>query len=181
MYWFLGNDPVNFVDPYGLYSWMEFGDDAANFSAGFGDTITFGGTAWIRDQWNKKIWGDEFESVDPCSDSYSAGKWSGYAWDIGMTWTGGLYGGAKSVFWSGKGSMARAMKLGTNLEKTPIGAIMNRFGDKIPYHIWKAASATFAGNVKGTAIKVGVRQGNIWRTIEKPILNWRNISITYVP
>ena len=36
---------------------MEFSDDATNFSAGFGDKITFGGTAWIRDQWNKKVWG----------------------------------------------------------------------------------------------------------------------------
>jgi hypothetical protein len=34
---------------------------------------------------------------------------------------------------------------------------------------------------KGTAVKVGLKEGNIWRTIEKPILNWRNISIRYIP
>ena len=77
-------NPINLIDPYGLYSWIEFGDDASNFSAGFGDTITFGGTAWIRGQWNKKIWSDEFDSIDPCSDSYVAGKWSGYAWEVGF-------------------------------------------------------------------------------------------------
>ena len=51
--------------------------------------------------------------------------------------------------------MARAANYGTTLEKTLIGSILNRFGDKVPYSVWKAASATFAGNAKGTAIKVG--------------------------
>jgi RHS repeat-associated protein len=43
------NNSLFFTDPYGLYSFAEFVNDVANFAAGFGDTITFGGTAWIRE------------------------------------------------------------------------------------------------------------------------------------
>jgi RHS repeat-associated protein len=118
LYGYCIDDPVNGIDPEGLYSWLDFGDDAANFSAGFGDTITFGATAWIRDQWNDKVWGDEFDSVDPCSDSYTAGKWSGYAWEattigIGSAPKGWLLGRGRGLLnandyirlgWSWKGS-----------------------------------------------------------------------------
>jgi hypothetical protein len=171
----VANDPVNFVDPYGLYSTDEFIQDAANVSAGFGDTISFGLTNWIRDQMGTN------SAVDKCSGTYTAGEIGGYAWFAATTWTGGLSGGSSSVFWSGEGAMARAAQYGTTLEKTPIGSLLNRFGDNVPYTVWKAASGTFAGNAKGTAIKVGLKEGNIWRTIEKPILNWRNIPIHNVP
>jgi uncharacterized protein RhaS with RHS repeats len=50
LYGYVANDPVNFIDPYGLYSFDEFVQDAANYSAGFGDTISFGLTDWVRDQ-----------------------------------------------------------------------------------------------------------------------------------
>ena len=105
LYAYVGNDPLNFIDPYGLYSFDAFIQDSANFSAGFGDTITFGGTAWVRDQWNEKVWSFEKGSgVNKCSAAFTAGKWSGYAWEVGMIWTGGRYGGTRSVFWSGSGS-----------------------------------------------------------------------------
>jgi hypothetical protein len=63
----------------------------------------------------------------------------------------------------------RAAEMGTTLEKTLIGSILNRFGKNVPYSVWKAASATFAANARGTAIKVGLEQGRIWTTVEKPI------------
>ena len=71
-------DPVNFIDPFGLYSWHEFMQDASNFSAGFGDTITFGGTAWVRNQINKRFGLDD--TVNKCSGAYMGGKLAGYAW-----------------------------------------------------------------------------------------------------
>jgi hypothetical protein len=52
-------------------------------------------------------------------------------------------------------------------------------GQKLPYWVWKVASATFAANAKGTAIKVGATTGKIWGGIERPILNFRKIPIDY--
>ncbi len=46
---------------------------ASNFSAGFGDTISFGLTDWIRDQMGTN------SVVDKQSSTYTAGKISGYA------------------------------------------------------------------------------------------------------
>lgn len=102
-------------------------------------------------------------------------------WGVGTIWAGGLSGSLRSVFWSGDGGMAKAAELGINIEKPPIGAILQWVGSKIPYPVWQAASATFAENVRGSAIKVGLKQGYTWRNIERPILNWRNISIKTVP
>ncbi len=48
--------------------------------AGFGDTITFGGTRWIRSQWNQAFgW---YDSVDYDSAGYNVGRWAGYTWAI---------------------------------------------------------------------------------------------------
>ena len=47
-------------------------EDLSNFSAGFGDTITFGGTAWLREQ------GGYNDVVNPCSGYYAGGKYSAY-------------------------------------------------------------------------------------------------------
>jgi len=52
-YGFAAGDPISYSDPYGLCPKFITGrpctlQDAANFAAGFGDAITFGATAWIR-------------------------------------------------------------------------------------------------------------------------------------
>jgi len=70
------NNAVNGIDPYGLYSIDNFIQDVANFSAGFGDTISFGLTDWIRDQMGTNY------VVDKCSGVYTTGEVSGYAWDV---------------------------------------------------------------------------------------------------
>ena len=52
--------------------WLENTiQDCANFSAGFGDEITFGIT------WKLREWGG-FNQVDPCSGLYKGGKWTGF-------------------------------------------------------------------------------------------------------
>jgi RHS repeat-associated protein len=157
---------------------MMFNDwlhDASNLVAGFGDTVSFGLTSAFRQTYG-------YDSViDYDSGLYLGGEVAGYAASIPAIWTAGLYGGANSVFWSGQGNMARAMSLGTSLEATPIGRILNFGGNKIPYWIWKRASSTFASNASGTALKVGTFEGNIWRTIEKPILQRNGIGINIVP
>jgi uncharacterized protein RhaS with RHS repeats len=74
LYGYIENDPVNFIDPYGLYSWSDFGYDLGQFAVGLGDGATFGLTKWIRGQ--EWYGGDSF--TDECSGSYFAGKTTGY-------------------------------------------------------------------------------------------------------
>jgi len=68
-YLYVKNGPVNLVDPYGL-DWLS---NLSNGSAGFGDTISFGATKWVR----RKMGTDSL--VNSCSVSYSVGKVGGYA------------------------------------------------------------------------------------------------------
>ncbi|HMB57997.1 MAG TPA: RHS repeat-associated core domain-containing protein [Arenimonas sp.] len=128
------------------------------------------------------IWGFlGLESADEHSTAFSNGQYGGYAIGIGATWTAGLVGGSRTVFWSGAGNAARAGRIGISLERTPIGSVLNTFGKRVPYPLWKAASATFAGNATGTAIKVGTAEGSIWLSVEKKILEWRGIPYKVVP
>ena len=176
IYAYVNGDPVNMIDPLGLWAWGDpLPQGVVNAAAGFGDGISFGGTDWIRGQMGTN------GSVDKCSLTYSSSKYAGYAWGIATVWSAGLNGGANSVFWSGTGNMDRAAKLGTSLESTPIGALMNRFGEYVPYSMWKAASGTFAANAKGEVIKVGTQLGRIWSTVEAPILNARGVPVRIVP
>jgi RHS repeat-associated protein len=78
LYAYCNNDPVNFMDPMGLCAAKNFFTEQgqADFWAGFGDAITLGGTKWIREQWNREIWG--FDTVDYNSDLYAVGEFAGY-------------------------------------------------------------------------------------------------------
>jgi hypothetical protein len=64
LYRYAGNDPVNTADPSGL-DWL---DDATNFFAGVGDSLTFGLTNWIRQQIGAN------EAVNQCSTAYIWGE-----------------------------------------------------------------------------------------------------------
>lgn len=66
-YVFCGNNPVNRIDPSGL-DWL---DNTANFSAGFGDTISFGATRKIRQ------WMDTDDGVSSGSGWYKGGIGAG--------------------------------------------------------------------------------------------------------
>jgi RHS repeat-associated protein len=72
-YSYASDNPLNRSDPTGLLpfgiklpSWEEAGEAVA----GWGDTITFGGTKWVREQL-----GDE--NVDTCSGAYQSGGVAG--------------------------------------------------------------------------------------------------------
>jgi RHS repeat-associated protein len=72
-YSYAGDNPVNESGPTGLIfgipgtpSWEEVGEGIA----GWGDTITFGATKWVREQI-----GDE--NVNTCSGAYQAGGYGG--------------------------------------------------------------------------------------------------------
>jgi RHS repeat-associated protein len=70
-YSYAGDDPLDNSDPSGLSFW----GDVSDWTAGFGDTITFGGTEQIRRLINYQVNGDMNDVVDLCSTFYS---WGGY-------------------------------------------------------------------------------------------------------
>jgi len=87
LYAYAINDPVNLIDPMGT-DWLDALETVANFSAGFGDTLTFGATNWIRDQ----IGGNE--GIDRCSGAYAAGMYTELGLEVAATGGSGLLRGA---------------------------------------------------------------------------------------
>lgn len=69
------NDPINLFDPYGL-DWL---DNAANFSAGFGDSLSFGLTDWARGKLGIN------DGIDRCSGSYKGGGYTEVGLEVGLT------------------------------------------------------------------------------------------------
>jgi RHS repeat-associated protein len=87
LYAYVGNSPTGLIDPLGLDAWS----DAGNFAAGFGDTLTLGGTAWVRG-----LWTQEFglpDTVDASSTWNLAGRKTAHAWDAAM----GILSGAAAL------------------------------------------------------------------------------------
>ena len=94
-YAYVLGDPINASDPRGLSSFDDFLKKAADFTAGFGDTLTSGfgltnlaglpsGTEAVR-----RAFGTD-SVVGKCSGSYLAGEVAGYAWGFlaGARWKG---------------------------------------------------------------------------------------------
>jgi len=190
LYGYVGNNPVGRIDPYGL-DWLEA---LSNFSAGTGDYLTGGFMNTLN--FSERMLGSRAipltafarllsplgDPVDRCSTSYAAGEYIGYVIGTSLIWSAGLNGGANSVIWQGykEGAKAEAQALGTTLEKTPIGRLLDLTSNNIvqvPQPIWKVASATFAGNASGVVRAVIRATGEIGSKIEVPILTWRNIPI----
>lgn len=83
LYGYTAGNPLQFVDPLGL-DWLQTLGDV---SAGFGDTVTFGGTAAIRDLLDFQ-WGYG-SSVNYDSGAYTGGAIAGTVTTVVMP-TGGL-------------------------------------------------------------------------------------------
>ena len=72
LYAYLNGDPLNLIDPYGLWSWGDpLPDGLVNGAAGFGDTVSMGLTSVIRDLSGTN------GVVDKCSDAYGYGQAAG--------------------------------------------------------------------------------------------------------
>jgi hypothetical protein len=145
-----------------------------DFGAGWGDAVSLGLTSWYRDAAGTNA------VVNSDSGAYYVGMGVGVVNSSIALPAAGLNGGARSVFWSGEGSLSTARKIGVTIDKTPIGSVLNRFSSHVPESVWSGASSIFAMNASGTAIKVGQPIGSIWKT-EQWILNMRNIPIIGVP
>ena len=70
VYAYVGNNPVNRVDPYGL-DWVDVG---SNFFGGWGDGLTFGLTKFAREYIGLQLGiGDANIMIDECGNIYRAG------------------------------------------------------------------------------------------------------------
>ena len=96
LYGYTFSDPVNWIDPTGLWAWGDpLPQGLVDFSAGMGDTILFGFGDELRD-----FFGVD-GGVDKCSSAYGAGEWAG----IGVSFVGGGAAGWKAAGTKGvKGS-----------------------------------------------------------------------------
>jgi RHS repeat-associated protein len=75
-YSYVLNNPIVYVDPDGLEETRTVWDNISDFSAGFGDTITFGATsAWRR--------ATDSDYVNRSSAAYIAGEVAGFVFPLG--------------------------------------------------------------------------------------------------
>jgi RHS repeat-associated protein len=91
LYAYVGNDPVNRIDPFGTKwykpsSWSD--EDIASFGAGLGDVLTFGVSRTIR----RSL--DYDDLVNPCSEAFRNGEIAGIAASILL---GGLAGASRAT------------------------------------------------------------------------------------
>ena len=94
VYAFCGNDPINRMDPSGE-DFMSFMFAASDFFAGFGDTISFGATKAFREAVYPEIGLSDI--TDTSSGAYTAGEYSGVAYDIALGAAGGWAAGGTKV------------------------------------------------------------------------------------
>lgn len=87
----------SYTDPLGL-DWL---DNVGNFAAGFGDTVTFGGTKAVRELINYGLNGETDDMVDNCSTSYAWGGYTATAADLALGGAG-VVTSIRSVTQAGK-------------------------------------------------------------------------------
>ena len=103
-YGYTDGNPLQYTDPLGL-DWLQ---DAGDWSAAFGDTITLGGTKWVRG----KLGVDD--AVNYCSTFY--------------TW-GGVGGGLASLVPIGAGAVGGARAAGWVAQRVRVSRVPGR-----PWH-----------------------------------------------
>lgn len=102
-YSYAGDNPLNRSDPTGLLFGIELPslEEIGEGIAGWGDTITFGGTEWVREQL-----GDN--NIDACSGAYQSGGIAGLVTGVLIPGEGEAEIGAEGLSISAK--IARQME-----------------------------------------------------------------------
>lgn len=102
-YAYVNGNPLMYMDPYGLFGWADMPtapDWLVNGAAGFGDTLSFGGTNVVRN------WMDVNGSVNRCSSAYSNGEWGAVGVSLAF---GGAHLGRNALYQMGKGGLGRGL------------------------------------------------------------------------
>jgi RHS repeat-associated protein len=123
------------------------------------------------------------------------GSWTGWeivdaaSLGVGLAGKGisaGLDAGSKSVLWAGRGASQEAALLGTPINKTPIGNVLDKLDSagKLPFRnfVWEQASAVYATNAAAAmkVVPVVIRfntPASILYRIELPILMKNGVQI----
>jgi RHS repeat-associated protein len=79
LYAYVGNRPLSLRDPAGLFSVDDALYYSAQFSAGFGDSMGFGLTGYIRQQWETD------DVIDSCGWTYASGKYVEIGAEVRLT------------------------------------------------------------------------------------------------
>lgn len=130
LYAYVLSEPINRIDPEGLFDFSDvlvampnIPQGVSDFSAGFGNAMLWGFGDELRNTVNDQL--DIDSSVDPCSSLYTAGEIAGAATELALG-----AGAAKSAFSAGK-----EIKLGKNLRLAPFGnRTGHRYGRYPHYH-----------------------------------------------
>jgi RHS repeat-associated protein len=97
MYAYLDGNPLNSIDPFGLFDitdpadWPQVPQGVVDFSAGWGDMLSFGITNQIR-----TLMGTN-GSVNKCSGAYMGGEAFGFVNGLALGWAQGMKFTAKSL------------------------------------------------------------------------------------
>jgi len=122
-YSYAGDNPLNNSDPTGLLFGISLPslEEIGEGIAGWGDTITFGGTEWVREQL-----GDN--NIDACSGAYQTGGYAGLVTGVLIPGEGEAEIGADGLSISAK--IARQMEARGRTEDEIQEAISS--GEQVP-------------------------------------------------
>lgn len=105
---YVAGNPVNWIDPLGLYDLWDLGEDTLSFAAGLGNAVTFGGSTWIVEQFMSNEDAAVLRRTKRCSKAFKAGEWASLALGGGRLAYAGIAKGASIVYTARGATMANA-------------------------------------------------------------------------
>ncbi|KPK90727.1 MAG: hypothetical protein AMJ94_08615 [Deltaproteobacteria bacterium SM23_61] len=108
VYRYVTNNPVNRIDPLGLYDLWDFGEDTLSFAAGLGNAVTFGGSTWIAEQFMSSGDATILRRTKRCSKAFKGGEWASLALGGGRLAYAGIAKGASMIYAARGATMANA-------------------------------------------------------------------------